>query len=272
MKSNLATILLVLVCLGLGVFLWFQNQNHAVEAQHFSATINSERNRASNLEEELNWQTLTNTILQSNLATAQLKFSNEMAAAAASLSATAANYDKAQADAKLQAQAVAAATAALAEKDKRIEELEGQNKDLDKQSSDLSNRIDNLNVQIAAAQKKLKDSEGDKNLLLAELKTLQAQKEELERKLSDLASLKEQVRILRDNLSIARRIDWIRRGLYDAIGQKGGERLISPPVPTPPSPPFTNKSLDVEIHQTGAVKINSPAPTNAPAPNAPAPR
>jgi hypothetical protein len=91
----------------------------------------------------------------------------------------------------------------------------------------------------------------------------------LERKLSDLASLKEQVRVLKENLSIARRLDFIRQGLYDVLGQKGGAHMITP---LPPSPPVTNTNkspLDVEIHQSGAVKINSPAATNAPFTNAP---
>jgi chromosome segregation ATPase len=267
MKSNLAAIILVLACLGFGIFLWTQNQNHAVQAKKLSQTIISQNTRINNLEDSLSQQQLTNTMLETNLAAARLKFSNDLAAAEASLSATAANYDKAQADAKNQAQAVAAAAAALAEKQKRIDELEGQNRDLDKESSDLRADITNLNVRIEAAKSKLDAAEGDKKLLLAELQKLEAQKEELERKLSDLASLKEQVRILRDNLSIARRIDWLRRGLYDAIGQKGGERMVNPPppAPPPPAPPSTNKSLDVEIHQSGGVKILSPASTNAPA-------
>jgi len=113
MKSNLAAIILVLACLGFGIFLWMQNQNHAVQAKKLSQTIVSQSTRINNLEESLSQQQLTNSVLQTNLATVQIKYSNELAAAEASLSATTANYDKAQADAKTQAQAVAAASAPL---------------------------------------------------------------------------------------------------------------------------------------------------------------
>jgi chromosome segregation ATPase len=265
MKSNLAAIFLVLVFLGLCIFLWNQNQSLAVHAKKVSETVVSQNDLVSNLQEKLDLQRLTNTILQTNLAAVQLKYSNDLAAAEERVYAASSNYDKAQADYRVAKDAVFAASAALAERDKRIHELEGQNTELDKESSLLRESITNLDAQMVAARKKLDASEGDKQLLLDELKRLQAQKDELERKLSDLASLKEQVAILRDNLSIARRIDWLRHGIYDAIGQKGAERLINPP---PPSPPSTNKSLDVELHQNGGVRILSAPSTNAPSTNA----
>jgi chromosome segregation ATPase len=269
MKSNLAAIFLVLLCLGLAIFIWMQHLTHSVETRHLSETIVSKATLVSNLEDKLNQQVLTNLFLETNLAASQIKLSNDLAAARDDLSTTAANLKKAQDDARVAAAAVAAAAAALAEKEKKIEELEANNADLDTQSSALRESITNLNIQIAAAKKKLDASEGDKVVLMAELKQLQAQKDELERKLSDLASLKEQIRILKDNLSVAKRIEWIRSGIYDAFGKKGGERLVNPP---PPVPPLTNKGLDVEIHEKGGVKINSPAATNAPATNAPAAR
>jgi len=264
MKSNLPIIFLVLVCLGLGIYLWKQNQDHAVHAAELQKTVISQSTRANDLEEKLNLQVLTNTILETNLAAVQVKYSNELAAAEASLSITSSNYDKALIDKKVADDAVKAASAAIAERDAKIKELEGQNVSMDKASGELRAQITSLEAQINAAKDKLAKAEGDEGLLLAEVKRLESQKEELERKLSDLASLKEQVRLLRDNLSIANRIDWLRRGLYDTM--KGGQRLITPqpPVPQPPVPPPTNKSLDVEIHQTGGVRINSPAPTNAP--------
>jgi hypothetical protein len=73
---------------------------------------------------------------------------------------------------------------------------------------------------------------------------------------------------LKDQLAIDRRLDWIRRGLYDAIGVKGGERLTHP---LPSVPPPTNTPLNVEIRQNGGARIVAP-PTNAPSTNAPSPR
>jgi hypothetical protein len=136
---------------------------------------------------------------------------------------------------------------------------------LDKESTDLRASMAKLDAQMQAAQKKLDANDGDRNLLLSELKRVQAQKEEMQSKLSDLAYLKEHVKTMKEDLAMDRRADWIRRGLYEAVSQKGGERLTSPEL-SGSSP--TNPALDVELHQNGSVKVNS-ASTNAPAARAP---
>ncbi len=148
---------------------------------------------------------------------------------------------------------------------RRLPDLEGQNQELDKESADLHSSITNLEGQIATTQKKLATSEGDKRELIKELKELQAKKDELERKFNDLAVLKEQVHKLKEELSIARRLDWIRRGIYETIGEKGGERLIHIEEKNhPPQPAATNAgSLQVEIRQSGGVKIEAPAPAKS---------
>jgi len=271
MKSNLAAILLVLACAGLGIGLWMQNQNHIVQTKDLAKAINSYSNRVTTLEEMLQQDGLVRTNLESSLIADRLRASNDLAVAQTTLAGIAASRDKALADAKLKADAVAAAAAAIEERDKKIHELEGQNKDLDKASEDLHSRITDLGTQIVAIQKKLDSSEGDRRTLQNELKELQKQKEELERRLSDLAALKEQVRTLQENLSIAKRLELMRVGIYDFINKKGGERMVTPLPPGPPAP-IPNKPLDVELHQNGPVRIISPALTNAPATNVPAVR
>lgn len=164
---------------------------------------------------------------------------------------TSSNLEKSQADAK----------AALEEKDKKIAALESQNTELDKESNDLRASITNLETQIQSTKEKLAASDKDKESLTQQLKELMGKKAELEKELNDLAFLKEQVKKLKEDLSVARRLDMIRRGIYDAIGQKGAERLMHPPQSAPPA---ATNILDVEIRQDGGVKIKSPAPTNAP--------
>ena len=64
---------------------------------------------------------------------------------------------------------------------------------------------------------------------------------------------------------IARRLEWIRMGIYGMQAQKGAERLMAAPTPSPAS----NFNLQVELKQDGGVII-VPAKTNgvdkAPAP------
>jgi len=324
MKSNLAAIILILACLGLGIVLWAQHQKNADQTDHLDQTISSFSNNVTSLSTKLDQQirerkslessaaaaerkatgdldaanaklaataaslvelrqeassysndaadfrakftaeVLARSRLETNLAAVRRKAASDLETANAAISATSASLKQAQDEARAGADAIARANADIAEKSKRIDELEAQNKDLDKQSSDLRSSVANLEARMQAAQKKIDANDGDKSLLMTELKRVQAQKEELENKLSDLAFLKEHVRTLRDNLATDRRADWIRRGLYEAISQKGDERLIKPVLPgAPPGSPPTNTSLNVELHQNGGVRVNSPAATNA---------
>ena len=124
-----------------------------------------------------------------------------------------------------EAQAAATNAAAdIAKRDSRINELETQRDDLTKRMTDLNGQITGLEGQISDTQRKLAASEGDREFLLKELKRLQAEKNELEKQFNDLAGmLREQVRKLKDELSISKRLDWIRRGLYGSL--KGAEKL-----------------------------------------------
>jgi chromosome segregation ATPase len=264
MKFNVVTVVLLLVCLGLVVALVVSGNKHAEETTKQEDTIHGYSNRVTTVEGKLAEQMEVNSTLSTNLEAAKIKASNDLAAVRADLSNSVASLEKSEADAKTAAADDAAKlAAAMAEKDKKISELENQNVELDKQDSDLRGAITNLETQIQTTQKKLDADEGDKKLLMAELARLQAQKNDLEKKLSDLAFLKETVKKLRDDLSIARRLDWIRRGIYDSISEKGGERLIHP---MPTAPATNNGALNVELRQGGGVNVTTPGGTNTPPP------
>jgi len=88
---------------------------------------------------------------------------------------------------------------------------------------DLNAAITNLNTQILETQRKLTASEGDKAFLEKELKRLMGEKAELERQFNDLKVLRAQVAKLKEELTIARRLDWIRRGLFTSSVQRWKE-------------------------------------------------
>ncbi len=48
-----------------------------------------------------------------------------------------------------------------------------------------------------------------------------AEKAELERQFNDLAVLRAQVSKLKEELSVARRLEWIRQGLFASTEQRG---------------------------------------------------
>ena len=104
-----------------------------------------------------------------------------------------------------------------AKRDAKIAELENQKEALDTQTEDLKGSLAQLESKINDTQKKLAASEGDKAFLEKELQRLDGlEKAELERKFNDLAVLRNQVRKLKEELSTARRLDWIRQGWYSA--------------------------------------------------------
>lgn len=150
----------------------------------------------------------------------------------------------------------------VAKRDAQITTLEGKNVDLTKQMGDLQNAIASREKQINETERKLAASEGNRQELLKDLKRLQDEKVSLEKQLNDLAFVRDQVRKLREELTIARRLDWIRRGIYASTPKKGAEALADLKFRQEPEKPAAAPSLDVEIKRTGEVKI-TPG-TNAP--------
>jgi chromosome segregation ATPase len=257
MKDKAPIIVLLIVAIGLCVALIAVHNKAAEEKEQADSSILTLSNNWISARASLDEQQSVNRALETNLESTTAEYSNKLASRDAQLARTQADLAKAQADAKAQAEAAAAAVAL---RDKKISDLENQNLELDKQSTDLRGSITNLEGRIAATQKKLDASEGDRTTLIKELKELQAKKDELEKKFNDLAALREQVHKLKEELSIARRLDWIRRGIYETLTERGAERLMHA---SHPSPPPTNSSLNVELKQNGEIKIQAPPPTKS---------
>jgi len=162
-----------------------------------------------------------------------------------------------------------ASQAETAKRDAKIAELEAQNQALDKQAVDLSTAITNLTSQIEDTKRKLATSEGEKGFLEKELKRLMAEKAELERQFNDLAVLRAQVSKLKEELSVARRLEWIRQGLFASTEQRGAQKLMQGPAATQVKAPKPAYDLNVEVNADGSVKVippltNGPAATNPP--------
>ncbi|MGV3774493.1 MAG: hypothetical protein ACO1QB_16455 [Verrucomicrobiales bacterium] len=245
-------VLLIIVSLGLSAGLYMRHNKATVKGEADEATILQFSNKVVVTETKLNEQIQVNDLLMTNLAQKTVEveqLSNVLATARTTLT-------------RVQEEAKTAATNAAAEvakRDARIGELETQRDDLTKRMTDLNGQINNLEGQISDTQRKLSASEGDREFLLKELKRMQTEKSELERQFNDIAMLREQVRKLRDELSVSRRLDWIRRGLYGQL--KGAERLQQG-FPTPAAG-RTNYDLNVEIKQTGEARVVPNAITNA---------
>jgi septal ring factor EnvC (AmiA/AmiB activator) len=265
MNSRLVAIILVLICLGLAGGLFYRHSEAVKEKKQDTQIIQDLTNQVTDVKMKLEEQKLVNVSLERDFTAQgeQLKvYSNNLATVSS-------NFTKVQADAKAAAES---AKAEMIKRDARIAELESERDGLSKRMTELNSSISSLETKISDTQKKLDASEGDRDFLLKELKRLQTEKAELEKQFNDLALLREQVRRLRDEMSISRRLDWIRRGLYGPL-VKGGELLqkgIKPPTPQ------TNYNLNVELNRDGSVKVIPPS-TNASnatgsTNNAPAPR
>lgn len=256
MKNLIGVIILAALCIGLGVVLFTTKKQAQEEKQKDVETILSHSNQWVKTSLELDEQRQVNTALTNDLSTAREEFTkltNKFTDVATTLTKTEASLKASQ--------------TAVAERDQKIAALETQNRELDEKAIDLSAALTNLTTQITETQRKLEASEGDKSFLEKELKRLMAEKAELERQFNDLAVLRAQVSKLKEELSIARRLEWIRKGLFAADEQKGAQKLMN--VRNPATPPAANTNaydLNVEVNSDGSVKV-IPGLTNTPAKN-----
>lgn len=148
----------------------------------------------------------------------------------------------------------------ISKRDQQIELLQTERGNLNEQIGELQGNIEKLSQDIQSKEKELADSMGDREFLISELKRLQREKAELEKQLNDLAFLREQVKELKQQLSVKRRLEAIRKGIFGGQPKKGGERLLDKDfAPITVSEP-KNFSLEVEVTRDGEVKVAPPKP------------
>jgi chromosome segregation ATPase len=249
-----AIVLLVVCSLGLGVALLLVH-NKRVQVEHAKAetaeNLTNTLKRLDDVRQKLDEQEQVAMKLETNL----LVRGQELASASNNFMKISAELAKTQ---KEMQSAAEAARAEIERKDAQITQLTTKTNELSMKMDDLTSSIGSLSKQISATEKKLLASEGDREFLLKELKRMQSEKAELERQFNDLSALRTQVAKLKEDLSVARRLEWLRMGIYGLQEKKGAERLMAG-TPTPGS---TNYNLNVELKQDGGAVI-VPRQTNA---------
>ena len=256
MNAKTFGIVLLLVALGLGVG-WFMTSKQASEDRVIAAgSIGSYSNKWVSSESLLTEQKSVNAKLSTNLTEREI----ELLAVSNKWTTVTAELAKTEADAKA---AAAKAKADIEQRNAKLAELESQKDELTKTSDGLKTQIGGLNSLIDDTNRKLAASEGDRELLQKELKRLLAEKADLERKFQDLAVLREQVSKLKEQLNIANRLDFIRRGLY-GFDKKGAQVLNEGiKVPAARATNAAGAQINAELGTDGSAKVS--ATTNAPA-------
>jgi DNA repair exonuclease SbcCD ATPase subunit len=267
MKNRIGVVILVLVlvCVGLGIALVAIKKQAGDQLHEASITNNVLSARLVEANDQLDRQKQVNADLYADREK-RLKeidvLTNKYVASLTSLAQV--SNSLAQTEAALKA-----SQEETAKRDAKIADLESQNQALDKKAVDLTTAITNLTTQIEDTKRKLATSEGEKGFLEKELKRLMAEKSELEKQFNDLTVLRAQVSKLKEELSVARRLEWIRQGLFASTEQRGAQKLMqgtAPPAGKGPKPAY---DLNVEVSSDGSVKVippltNRPAATNTP--------
>jgi chromosome segregation ATPase len=249
MKNLIGLIILAAVCIALGVVLFTSKKQAEDEKRVATNTILTLSNDVVKTSSDLTEQVQVNTMLSNDLTKAR----SEFGVLTNTYTQVAGNLKKTEASLK-------ATQTALAERDQKIAALETQNRELDEKAIDLSAALTNLTTQITETQRKLDASEGDKAFLQGELTRLMAEKAELEKQFNDLDTLRRQVSKLKEELSIARRLEWIRKGIGFSE-EKGATKLMNVKPQTDNANVY---DLNVEVNADGTVKTIPPL-TNAPA-------
>ncbi len=258
MNNRVGIVVLALVCLGLGTWLVVVKKQATDQQQEDTKQIDTLSNRLDVAQTSLGAEKQLNVTLYQELDDKKKIYEKSMLDLTNSYTQISSNLVAEDA-------ALKATQEEVTRRDAKIADLEAQNLPLDKKASELTAAISDLNQQIADKEKKLAASEGDRAFLQKELTHLLADKAELERQFNDLTVLRAQVAKVKEELNIARRLDWIRRGLYANADQKGAQKLmqggLSSPQTTAAKP---NYDLNVEVGSDGSVRVIPPL-TNAPA-------
>ena len=269
MKNLIGVVVLAVVCLGLVVALVLTKRTALQEKRKDVDTILFHSNQWEKTRADLEDHKQVIQNLEKDIETRKQELgelTNKYTEVTAKYSETAATLAKTE-------QSLKATQDEVAKRDAKITELEAETQSYEQKSNELSVALTNLTVQIAETERKLAASEGNKAFLEKELQRLLTEKAELERQFNDLAALRAQVAKLKEELSIARRLDWIRKGLFASVDQKGAQQLVQrgPGAPAAGESSTNHYDLNVEVTADGSVRV-IPPPTNSPAGTTSAPK
>jgi chromosome segregation ATPase len=251
MKTKLGIVILVMVCGGLAIALFATKKAADERLKTDAYAILDFSNQLVNANKTLDDYRQVNLMLTNDLAGSRqeaLTFSNQFTEASSTLASTKASLQSAQDQ--------------IASLNSRIAGLETRNQVLDQRAAALANAIASLNAQIADTQQKLAGSETNNAFLEKELQRQTAAKIELESKFNNLSVVRSQVKKLKDDLLIARRLQWMRERSEPGSQQKGAQLLMQRTVSAPARPPHYD--LNVEVSSDGSIHV-IPLPANAPA-------
>lgn len=259
MNTKIGVAILAVACVGLAVALVAIKRQAEAQQKDSANTIVDFSNQIAKANLHIEDLSQANLSLNNDLATNRqmsLALSNQLSAQLAETAGTLANTEASLQSAQQQ----------ITNRDERIADLEARNLVLDQRATSLSNAIAELDTQINLTRAKLAASETNNAFLDSELKRQIAEKAALERKFNDLAQVRAQVRKLRDDLLIARRLEWMREGIDPNKPLKGGQLLMQRSTPAKHAAPAAGSqlyNLNVEVGSDGSVHV-IPPPTNAP--------
>jgi chromosome segregation ATPase len=251
MKTKLGIVILAVACAGLAIALFATKKAADERLKKDADAILDFSNQLVNASKTLDDYRQINLMLTNDLAGSRqeaLTFSNQFAETSGLLASTKASLQGAQDQ--------------IASLNSRIASLETRNKVLDQRAAALTNAIASLNEQIADTQQKLAGSETNKAFFEKELQRQTAAKAELESKFNNLSAVRTQVKKLRDDLLVTRRLQWMREGSDPGSQQKGAQLLMQRTASAPPQSPHYD--LNVEVGSDGSIHV-IPLPANAPA-------
>ena len=273
MKIKIAIIVLAIAIVGLGIALFAIKKQAEEQQTKDAATIADLSGQVMSAKKQIDDLGQVNIVLTNDLAASRqqlAQLSNSLASAAAVLTDTRSSLLNAQNQ--------------ITNLNTHIADLEVQNKVLDQRASELTNTLAQLTASIDKTQNQLAIAETNRIYLEQELQKQMAKKAELEHKFNDLDTLRAQVRKLRDEMFVARRLQLMKN---DNGMKKGAELLIqrnvtfvnvpvtapakvAAPVVTatnkpaavrPPAPATKSASgydLNVEVGSDGSVKVIPP--------------
>ncbi|HEY4951990.1 MAG TPA: hypothetical protein VII71_01225 [Verrucomicrobiae bacterium] len=253
MKKKIVIVVLVAACIGLAIALIATKKQAGEQRRKDADAMLDFSNQLTTATASLDDLRQVNLMLTNDIAAsheAVLALSNNFVEASSMLAETKASLQGAQGQ--------------ITNLNTRITDLEAENKVLDDRAATLTNTIASLDAQITDTQQKLASSETNNVFLADELQKQMAQKAELEHKFNDLDEVRAQVKKLRDELFVARRLQWMNAGNTSSAQQKGAELLMqrgSAANTAPARPPHND--LNVEVGSDGSVHIIPPT-TNAP--------